>query len=59
MAEKTTLRYTSCNLYYNYAHYGNKRAHGFWYYTEERAAVEASDTTYFDRDLLEFQCSLA
>ncbi len=58
-AEKITLRCTTCSLFYNYAHYGNKRARGFRHYPTPRPAVEASDTTYFDRRLLEFQCSLA
>ena len=58
-AEKITLRCTTCSLFYNYAHYGNKRVRGFRYYSAERAAVEVSDTTYFDRRLLELQCSLA
>lgn len=58
-AEKVTLRCTRCSLFYNYAQYGNKRVRGFRHYPTERSAVEASDTTYFDRHLLEFQCNLA
>ena len=57
--EKFTLRCTTCSLFYNYAQYGNKRVRGFRHYPAERPAVEASDTTYFDRRLLEFQCNLA
>lgn len=58
-AEKITLRCTTCSLFYNYAQYGNKRVRGFRYYSEERAVVEVSDTTFFDCCLLELQCSLA
>ena len=59
LAEKITLRCTNCNLFYNYSHYGDKRTRGFRHYPRERAAVEASDTVYFDRTLFELQCSLA
>ena len=46
-------------LHGNYAQYSNKPVRGFRHYPAERPAVEASDTTYFDCHLLEFQCSLA
>ncbi len=56
--EKITLRCTKCSLSYNYDKWGNKRARGFAYYSEQREFVEVNDTTYFDRQLLELQCSL-
>jgi hypothetical protein len=59
VATKITLRCTNCSLFYNYSNYGDKRVRGFRHYPSERAAVEASDTVYFDRVLFEFQCSLA
>ena len=56
---KFTLRCKSCNIYYNYANFGNKRDFGFRYYPTERHYVEASDTVYFSRNILHLQCSLA
>ena len=56
---KFTLRCTRCKLLYNYAQYGNKHELGFRYYPFQRGFVEASDTTYMERNLLELQCSLA
>ena len=57
--KKYTLRCTKCNLLYNYAQYGDKHEKGFRYYFQQRQAVEVTDTVYFDRLLLEWQCSLA
>ena len=57
--EKFTLRCTECKLLYNYAQFGNKHDLGFRYYPLQREFVEASDTTYIERNLLELQCSLA
>lgn len=57
--EKVTLRCTGCRLYYNYDKWGNKRNCGFLFYSSMRELVEVNDATYFQRQLLEFQCSLA
>ena len=58
-AKKVTLRCIECQLLYNYAQFGNKHILGFRYYPEEHRIVEATDAVYFQRELLEFQCSLA
>ena len=58
-AKKCTLRCVKCSLLYNYSMYGNKHDRGFHFYSESRDLVEVSDTLYFERGLLEFQCSLA
>lgn len=58
-ARKYTLRCIKCSLLYNYSMYGNKHDRGFQFYTEARDLVEVSDTLYFERHLLNFQCSLA
>ena len=58
-AHKFTLRCCHCSLTYNYAHWGDKHKNGFIFYDEPRPLVEVSDTVYFDRQLLEMQCSLA
>ena len=58
-AGKITLRCVDCQLLYNYSQFGNKRELGFRYYPEACRTVEATDTVYFQRELLEFQCSLA
>ena len=55
---KFTLRCTR-KLFYNYTQYGNKHELGFRYYPSQRGFVEASDTTYIERNLLELQCSHA
>ena len=47
-----------CTIMGRYAHYGNLRD-GFKYYPDKRDLVEVSDTVYFDRQLLQLQCSLA
>ena len=39
--------------------FGNKHKLGFRHYPIQRDFVEASDMAYIDRNLLEFQCSLA
>ena len=58
-AEKVTMRCMRCNIYYNYDKWGNKNDIGFSFYPSQRKFVEVNDATYFDRQLLEFQCSLA
>lgn len=55
---KFTLRCRECNLGYNYSQFGNK-SDGFRFYPEERKFIEVSDTVFFSREMLEFQCSLA
>ena len=56
---KFTLRCVRCKLLYNYDQFGNKHELGFRYYPVQRNFVEASDTAYMERSLLELQCSLA
>ena len=56
---KVTLRCKRCKLSYNYSQFGNKHDLGFKHYPEPRKYIEVSDQVYFDRDLHEFQCSLA
>lgn len=58
-AKKCTLRCVKCSFLYNYSMYGNKHDLGFRFYSESRDLVEVSDTLYFERGLLNFQCSLA
>ncbi len=58
-ATKVTLCCKSCKLSYNYANFGNKRELGFRLYPNRRKYVEASDTVYFERSVLNLQCSLA
>ena len=58
-ADKVTLRCTRCSITYNYAMWGNKHSEGFVYYDEPRDYIEVSDTVYFDRKVLDMQCSLA
>ncbi len=57
-AKKITLRCKKCSILFNYAMYGNKEATGFQFYHSEREYIEVS-TLYFERRLLEWQCSLA
>lgn len=59
--KKFTLRCAKCCLLYNYSQtkYGDKHGRGFRYYPQEQPAVEVTDTVYFDRQLLDWQCSLA
>ena len=57
--EKMTLRCNECHLIYNYSQCGNKHGVGFRYYENQRDYVEVNDCVFFDRRLLEFQCSLA
>lgn len=58
VVDKVTLRCTNCDLFHNYAMFGNKKI-GFRHYPIKREAVEASDCVYFEHSLLELQCSLA
>ena len=58
-ASKVTLRCCSCSLSYNYSMWGRKRSTGFKYYPLQREYVEVSDTVFYQRRLLELQCSLA
>ncbi len=59
VGQKNTLRCSDCKVLYNYSQFGNKRELGFRYYDEARRIVEATDVAYFQRELLELQCSLA
>ncbi len=56
-----TLRCKKCSILFNYViMYGNKEATGFQFHHSEREYdIEVSDTLYFERRLLEWQCSLA
>ena len=58
-ATKITLRCKHCSLSYNYSQFGNKSEKGFRYYPLRQEYVEASDTVFVHRQLLEMQCSLA
>ncbi len=59
-AKKFTLRCKKCSILFTYAMYGNKEATGFQFYHREMEYIEVSDTTlYFERRVLERQCSLA
>ena len=58
-AEKVTLRCLKCRITYNYSTWGDKHENGFVYYENPRKLDEVNDTTYFDRKVLELQCSLA
>ena len=57
--EKVTLRCKECSLIFNPTQFGNKHVQGFQFYPDEQPIVEVSDTVYFDRSLLEWQCCLA
>ncbi|XP_035684337.1 uncharacterized protein LOC118421246 [Branchiostoma floridae] len=56
--KKVTLRCRKCNTNYGFAMYGDSVT-GYRFYTEERFAVEASNCTYIDRRLYNFQLSLS
>ena len=56
--KKIILRCKDCQLNYSYSSYGNKE-NGYTFYTKNRAAVEATDSTLVDRELFELYCSLA
>lgn len=58
-AQKITLRCKECKLLYNCNQFGNKRELGFRFYPEARDYVEAKDTVFIHRQLLELQCNLA
>lgn len=58
-AEKVTLRCVRCKISYNYDKWGDKIDNGFRYYPVAREFVEVNDTTYFERQLQNLQCSLA
>ena len=58
-AKKISLRCLDYSMIYNYAQYGNKAGTGFRFYDSEREAVEVTDGIFFERKLLDFQCSLA
>ena len=57
--EKVILRCKECNLIYNPTQFGNKHTQGFQFYEKEQPILEVSDTVYFERSLLEWQCCLA
>ena len=44
---------------YNYAQFGNKRRVGFQFYLVRQEYIEASDTVFIHRQMLEMQCCLA
>ena len=56
---KITLRCTTCCLVYNYSHFGNKHQLGFRHYPTAQPLIEATDGVYFERNLMELQCSLS
>ena len=55
---KSTLRCRQCNISYNYSQFCDKVETGFRFYPEQRSFVEVSDTVFFSRELLEFQCCM-
>lgn len=59
LVDKVTLRCMGCKLFYNITQYGNKSELGFRFYPMIGETVEATDTVYAKRSLLEFQCALA
>lgn len=59
LVDKVTLRCMGCKLLYNITQYGNKSDLGFRFYPKIGETVEATDTVYAKRSLLEFQCALA
>lgn len=59
LVDKVTLRCIECKLYYNVTQFGNKSSLGFRFYPMTGDIVEATDTVYAKRSLLEFQCALA
>ena len=56
---EVTLRCVRCKISYNYDKWGDKIDNGFRYYPVAREFVEVNDTTYFERQLQNLQCSLA
>lgn len=59
MVPKVTLRCKQCKLFFGYSKFGNKEHLGFRFYSDMQPYVEVSDTILVERNLLEFQCSLA
>ncbi len=58
VALKHTLKCRACSFIYNYSTYGRKSDEGERYYDSCRDLIEVSDTTYCERQLYEFFCSL-
>ena len=56
---KITLCCQHCQLFYNYTQFGNKHALGFRYYPQLQPVVEATDTSFVDRRILELQSRLS
>ena len=54
--EKVTLQCITCKTSYNYDKWGDKLGNGF---PVARTFVEVNDTTYFEWQILNLQCSLA
>ena len=54
---KICLRCTKCGVNYNYSKYGSGKE-GYRFYAEERAAVEANDSTFVHRTVYKLQWSL-
>ena len=59
MCHKNRLRCLSCRVLYNYSQFGDKHGIGFRFYDECQEMVEVTDGVMFERQLLEYQCSLA
>jgi hypothetical protein len=55
---KQTLKCKGCSFIYNYSMYGKKLTEGEYYYSNEQPLLEVSDTSYYERALSEFFCSL-
>lgn len=58
VAMKQALKCKGCSFIYNYSMYGKKLTEGERYYSTERDLLEVSDTSYCERELFEFFCSL-
>ena len=58
IAQKQALKCKSCSFIYNYSMHGKKLTEREHYYAEEHNFIEVSDTTYCERELYEFFCSL-
>ena len=56
---KVTLRCQQCGLLYGYSQFGNKHEVGFRFYPQIQLMVEATDTVFVERRMLELHCSLA
>ena len=57
--DKVALQCKQCRLIFNPTQFGNKHEVGLQFYPGEPAIIEVTDTIYFQRSLLEWQCCLA